>query len=318
MTGTPYHNPTSPSPPFHGRATPEFMLGKPHARRYALRMATVDVSDVVERAHRRWPTVTWSAAAFEAHLAGEAPSYPEDLYLGGAAGHRDDDAWVVISEEIGPEARRVLKRQPTADFTIEDLWAEAQMKTMVDDDKADPLPDGRQPAQLIRYRAQVKLLNYYILIARRIAIQRQRKRKEDLTLHTTEEGESVTIPIADAAGPTPDEDAAEREMAQRLGRAIANAFASLTEEQQFVLAMVYREQMLQKEAGAMVGWSEFKTSRQMSKATSQLREAMTSELGEAWTPSLNAAWEGCWQRAWESIASPGSAARSTVTQDAGA
>jgi len=56
----------------------------------------------------------------------------------------------------------------------------------------------------------------------------------------------------------------------------------------------------------------------MSKATSQLREAMTSELGEAWTPSLNAAWEGCWQRAWESIASPGSAARSTVTQDAGA
>ena len=310
--------PSRPGPAPGLLAGPRAVLGKRGGGRYALSMGKVDAGDVATRARRRWPSVQWSIESFARHLGEDCPAHPEDLYLAGAAGHRLDPAWVVIAEQIGPPTQRVLRRLPTADCTVEDLWADALAKTMADDEQADLLEDHRRPARLIRFRAEVKLLNYYILIARRIAIQRQRKRKEDLTLHVRQEGETTDLPVPDGQGPTPDEAAAEREMAQRLPGIIAEAFTRLTDEQQFLVAMVYRDRVLQKEAGAMLGWSEFKTSRQMSKAISQLREALTSELDEAWTPSLAAAWEGCWQQAWDAAPPPTPAPRPAQPQAEGA
>ncbi|MCE9589039.1 MAG: LPP20 family lipoprotein [Planctomycetes bacterium] len=91
-------------------------------------------TDPVESSHRqaaeRWPRIAWALDAYARHAerAGDDCRYPLDLYLGGAAGHCIEAAWGVIDSELGPPTRAVLQRQPTADYTIDDLWADAIAK----------------------------------------------------------------------------------------------------------------------------------------------------------------------------------------------
>ena len=259
-----------------------------------------------EQAVSRWPDVGWPLPAYASHIADARPAHPVDLYLGGAAGHRIDPAWTTIESDLAPAAKRVLARLPLADFTTDDLWAETLVRLMADDGEASALADGRQPARLIRYRGKVKLLNYFVVVARRIAIGRQRKRRPTVSLTpTTVEGEEAPeVQQADPAAQSPDTDLADREIAAAMRQTIASAFVSLSAEQQFLITMVYRQNMKQKEAGGMLGWSEFKTTRQLQAARGRLREALECVDGVDWGPAVSAAWEGCWANAWGEVQDP--------------
>jgi RNA polymerase sigma factor (sigma-70 family) len=242
----------------------------------------------------------WPEDAFEEHLAGELPEYPEDLYLAGAAGWRVDEAWVVIEEELGPHARRTLAKQPHADYLIEDLWGDTLQKLMEDDPKGEPIDKVRYTARILRYRGKTKLVNYFILTGKRIAIDRQRRRRGDVSLDGIDsdgEGYPAHEPVArpEVSG------LEERETLGKLTTAISQAFSSLSPEQQFLLAGVYRDGIQQKEAAELLGWSPFKASRQMKSAIESLREAAESIIEGHWTPGVAAAWETCWQNCWESV-----------------
>ncbi|MEM0914905.1 MAG: sigma-70 family RNA polymerase sigma factor [Planctomycetota bacterium] len=257
--------------------------------------ATSHDPDRFEQARSRWPDVDWGASAFHEHVAAASSRHDGDLYLAWAAGHRIDAAWIAIDSEIGPRAQRIMgpMRRP-ADYPAEDLWSDTIAKHIADDPDRPALPDGRQPAMIIRYRGDASLLNYLLDTARKLAVSRYRKRKPDLTLDApTSAGETdgptrVSV-LADRDADEPGEAAARREQHALIIEAMARAIAKLSDEQRFLLAMVYRDGMMQKDAGALLGWSPFKTSRQMKAAMKAVRAEVASCAGLEWTPEAREA-----------------------------
>ncbi len=246
------------------------------------------------RACQRWRQVDWPLQAYAAHVGSERPRFPVDLYLGGAAGDRLGSAWQTLEAELGPDVQRVLLRQATADFAVEDLWAETLTRMMEADPASPPLADGRHRARIHRYRGLVKLVNYLITIARRLAIQRSRRLTVQGPLLSVEE-----VPLADVRAATPDQLHHEHQMARRLETALTTAFGQLSAERRFLLVMVYAQGMSQKQAGAMLGWSESKSSRQLAAAIDWLRQTVVRQAGVEWTPALSAVWGAVWQSCWE-------------------
>ena len=274
-------------------------------------MPGTKADQLYERGTQRWPSVAWPQTAYQAHLDGDSPPHPADLYLGGAAGHRISAAWEVIQTELGPPAKRILSGQPSADFTLDDLWAQAVSQLIDNDSKHSPLADGRQPAKIIRYRGLVSLLNYFVVVAKRLAIQQNRRNRSRPTLSLTgsdDDAHTEPPPAPGRATASPEEHISAQETADRMKHCVGKAYAKLSGQQQFLIAMVYRQGMLQKDAGAMLNWSAFKTTRQLKAAMAIMRDAMTDlaeELpGLDWTPALAAAWEGCWAEAWADVQVP--------------
>lgn len=250
----------------------------------------------------RWPAVQWPRQAYVQHLGRESPPYPVDLYLAGAAGHRLDAAWEAIESDLGNKARAVLHRQPSADMTAEELWAEAILRLLAEDMERPVLADGRRPAMIIRYRGLVQLLNYLIVIAKRVGIGRKRRMKPTLSLS----GTGPTDDPHDVAqnGPTPAQSLESSEDATELAAAVRAAYGQLSAEQKFLIAMVYRNGMKQKQAGAMLGWSEFKTCRSLAAAMESLRKSIARWAGADWNGPLAAAWEQCLQICWNDVQVP--------------
>jgi RNA polymerase sigma factor (sigma-70 family) len=276
---------------------------------------TPDIHGLYHQARRRWKRVNWPLPAYRAHLGDQVPPFPTDLYLGGAAGHRLSSAWSTIETELAPDARRIVSRLPTADTTADDLWAEAVLRLMSEDPGAARLPGGQYPARIIRYRGLVRLLNYLVTISRRLAIQRDRRRRHaSVALHGGEVG-ADRLRHANHAQ-TPDEQTLQDEAVERAAVALRAAWRALAADQQFLLMMVYRHGVSQRRAGDWLGWSESKTSRQINDAIGQLGEALRRAAGSSWNPSLAAAWGGLWADCWEEAPAFRSATRPVHAEDA--
>ena len=238
--------------------------------------------------------MVWDHRDYQAHVEnGDRPDYPIDLYLAGAAGHRIDSAWIVIETEIGPKVRRVMQFQPIADMTVEDIWGETRARMMAEDLKYPTLAQGVIPAKIIRYRARAKLITYLITTSRRLAIERDRRQR----LATCVPIDNVKDP-SDSTNPSPEDAAENAEAMTKMQECLNSAYGRLSAGQKFLLTMVYREGMKQKEAGAMIGWSEFKTSRQLAKAIKSLRSDLDAidevECAQLLAAGWSAAWETCW------------------------
>ncbi len=277
-------------------------------------MPVFSPDDYFHEATQRWPAIAWPPEAYLAHLGNETPSHPVDLFLGGAAAHRLDEAWEVIEQELGPETRRILRHQPTADYDLEDLWGDTIIKLMDNDESPSQnaesteniiLPDGRQPARIIRYRGKVKLLHYLILIAKRLAISRQRKLKPVLFLTLVgQDLQNTKDPggqLADTKTATPDVDAQRNETAQNMIHALAQAWTDLSSQQRFLIRMVYDRGMKQRDAGELLGVSPFKANRLIKKTMSSLQTSLAQAVDEPRSPAFTAAWAGVWAEHWKNI-----------------
>jgi DNA-directed RNA polymerase specialized sigma24 family protein len=262
-------------------------------------MSAGDLDRYFAEATKRYPAVRWAREAFARHVGTEPCRHPADLYLGGAAGHRVDAAWETIESQLGPETRRVLGRHALADFSPDELWSDTIGKLIDGADGYSPLPDGRSPAYIIRYRGRVPLLNFLILVARRLAIQRKRRIRPTMSLVRDDEDESThDLPSGDAS---PDEAAGDAELARRLEDRLAAAWAQLSPEQQFLLAMTGSGKMQQKEAGDMLGWSPFKANRAVKDAREVLQASLSEFSDTDWTPALRSAWEGFCTNLWKEV-----------------
>ncbi len=270
-------------------------------------MTGIAFDQILSKAKEQWPTVQWEPEAFRTHLTHEddqtSPRFATDLYLAGAAGFRVGQAWAAIESELGPEARRILTRQPIADCTVDDLWSEAVVKLMANDQQHALLPDGQTAAKIIRYRGKIRLLFYIVVIAKRHAINRNRISHRKRSLTRSQADEAIDMPVI-SQEIQPDVSVASSEIAAGLRMKLRSAVESLSVEQRFLIAMVYRNGMMQKEAGAMLGFSEFKTSRQLKEAMERLRDQLISVYDNQWTPALEAAWVGCWAESWSDVQVP--------------
>jgi len=247
----------------------------------------------------KWKSILWPKELFIKHVewirsGGVKPVHLEDLYLAGAAGFRLSSAWEVINSEFSARMIKTLSHMPLADMTPQDAWSETIAKVIDDDTEKDQLTDGRHPAKIVRYQGLVKLLNYLLVISKRIAIQRNRKKKPDYFLSAME-GFDRSAPESNAS---PQQSIATKDTVKQVFNGLRDAYKSLTTEQRFLVMMVYRKGMRQKEAGKMIGFSESKTTRHLKKAIETIKESMVAIDGIEMTGQLENAFAALWQEAW--------------------
>jgi len=261
-------------------------------------MPVSSVQSSYSLAAAQWPGIAFPEPAFLSHLGDDDPPHLTDFYLAGAAGHRIQEAWTAIETNFGPKSRNILKRFPKADFTPEDLWSNTLVRTMADDVNYSPLPDGRPPAKIIRYRGLVTLLSYLITIARRIAITRNRDNRPMYSLEAVNHEDSP-LQHADKRLPIPDISLQNAETLIATKAALKAAHSGFSPELQFLIAMVYVQGLKQKEAAKLVGWSEFKVSRALSDAMKTLRTCLQTALQGDWSADLAAAWQDLVRESWK-------------------
>jgi RNA polymerase sigma factor (sigma-70 family) len=258
---------------------------------------------VIEKAYKnaisRWAKILWPKESFASHVDSVRskdiePVHMEDLYLAGAAGFRIDPAWEVIDTEFSGRLKNTLSHMPLADMTPEDAWSETLAKVIDEDAEKDPLPDGRRPAKIIRYRGLVKLLNYLIVIAKRIAITRSRKKKPDYFLSAMEGFDKAVPNSADS----PEKKLVTKDTMKLIFERLSDAYKNLSTEQRFLVMMVYRKGMRQKQAGKMLGFNESKTTRHLKKAIEIIKQSFAGTDGVDLTEDVERAFSGLWAKAW--------------------
>lgn len=239
------------------------------------------------------------------------PKFLDDYYLGVAAGCRTESAWIAINQVFSDQTRRILRYHATADYAPDDLWADTIVQLMqeVPSNATPPLedlPDGRRPSHAIRYRAQIPLLHYLITIAKRLAISRHRKHKPVLGLASNTNNSSnpsydMNNLSQSVTNTTPHDVVESTEEAEQLKKMLKSAVTKLSQEQRFLIAMVYGQGAKQKEASTLLGISVFKASRLLKAAMATLQQAMR-ELGNINQSSeLLSAWESAWSEEWKKL-----------------
>lgn len=244
------------------------------------------VDTTYDSASKRWPDVRWPKAAFAQHVARHRTrtraKFGEDLFLAGAAGHGDADAWRIIDRDFGPGVRAYLGRRGATDQDPDDLWQAAASRLL---DSARPsrrrvigaTSRSGQP-RLLSYAAMTSLTSHLITVSVRIAISRRRTRKGppkstplDLVMNacaadptaTTSPG-SPSSPIGFDAGVA-------------LARRVEAAVNALDVETRVALKLVYFDGMPRAVAGQLVGWTPSTTTRRLQRATAFLNAAIVPD-----------------------------------------
>ena len=244
--------------------------------------------------------ITWPKEMFRKHLRfacsaadGKKAVFLEDLYLGGSAGHRVDPAWVAIHNDIAPDVKDIMSRRASGNLSAEELWSKTLERLIDEDKELTPLKDGRYPAKIVRYRGLVKLVNYCVTIASRLAIQNHRKSRANISLSAVD-GEKFVA----AKSQTPEEAVAQSEAQKIIIDTIITTYKSLSPEQRFLITMVYRQGLKQKQAAKMIGWSEYKTTRHLAKAFEVMRRALEKQGCIEFTDKVSEAFAGIWCNDW--------------------
>lgn len=237
-------------------------------------------------ASARWAEVRWSFEGYAAHVGEDRPPHLEDLFLGGAGGWRRDGAWDAIHREVSGPLELRLRRQACGTFAPEDLVGESIAALLADDPGATPV-DAVHPSKLVRYRGRTSLINYFLVVAKRIAIGSHRRRRElpaDL--------EALDPPDRRGCG------IGEEDLPQldRLTDAIREAYGSLTARQRFLLAMIHGQGVPKAQAGELVGLPPWGVSRELDRIHDRMRFALEKAMPAEWNALSTEAWASAWRR----------------------
>lgn len=237
-------------------------------------------------ASARWPGVAWDFESYASHVGDDQPPHLEDLYLGGAGGWRRDGAWDAIHREVSGPLEIRLRRQACGTHTPEDLVGESITALMADDPEAASDREVR-PSKLVRYRGRTSLVNYFLVVAKRIAIGSHRRRREHAA-----DLEAMDPPDRSASTRDPDQ---ERQF-DRLTQAIREAYRSLTARQRFLLAMIHGQNMPKAQAGDLVGLPPWGVSRELDRIHDRMRFALDGVAPEQWGDLAREVWESAWRQ----------------------
>jgi RNA polymerase sigma factor (sigma-70 family) len=237
---------------------------------------------------RRWPTVNWPMERYGLHVGASVPKHPEDLFLGGAASERLPEAWAAIQEDIRPEVLRRVSRVRSRTASPEDLWSEAIVRLMAEDQHGSSLPDGSRPTNIVRFRGDAPLASFIAVVAKRAGIDLLRR---DAAAAHREHFASVQRL---GRQPSPEQDAIEAELAQRFAADFRDAFGSLPPSRQALLSLVYGQRLPKSEAGRLLGMPDYKVSRELAASMETLRERLSAPPQGDWTPEAARMWLRVW------------------------
>ena len=216
---------------------------------------------------RRWSGIRWPFERYRRHLGEEQPRYPEDLFLGGAAGEREDAAWSVVDDQLrGPVVSR-LSRSARGGRAAEDLWGDVVLKMISDDPEGPRLPDGRAPARVIRFRGRSTLGTFFYVAGLRIGIDAHRRREgrpEVVSLEVTPSSDGAVL---DDGGSDPDE-------VDRLASRFVEAFSALPPTRRALLALVHGRGLPKGRAAALLGLKPYQVSRELRRSIAAIRDRL--------------------------------------------
>ena len=258
-------------------------------------MAKDPVREIWEESQGTWPLVTWSLEAYRSHMGDTVPTYPQDLYIAGAAGCRISEAWSSIDEAFRMMVTRKLATSARADLEPEDLWSESVARLMRADPESGHTEMGEPLMHITRYRGMTRLPWYFLATARTIAIDRHRRLVRDPKQYATEFYEDVaqSSHLDDPAVAT-----SQLEQMDVLMRSIVDAFHGLSSNHQFLLSAIYRDRMSKADAGSMIGLSPWQTSRELRKAEEHMRLRVEHALPREWDTPTKDAWSHGWEQCW--------------------
>lgn len=240
-------------------------------------------------ARSRWRGIEWPLARFRRHLRDERPRHPEDLFLGGAAGERLPEAWSSVHEECRSPVVERLHGSPRGGLSSEDLWSEAMVKLMGECLESDPLPDGRRPAKIIRFRGRSTLGTFLYVTALRVGTDAHRRRQARPAVESLESGAEVgsnepSVEIERVSAEALDEEA----------RRFTEAILGLTAERRALLALVHGRGIARGTAGRLLGLPPYQVTRELKRAVAEIRDRLRLSGDERWTSDRIDAWLRAW------------------------
>ena len=245
-----------------------------------------------QAALRRWPNVRWSLERFGVHVGDRSPNHPEDLYLGGAASERLNEAWSVIDQECRPVVLRRAGRVAGRSGSADDLWSETVLRMISDDPNGPTLSDGAKAARIRRYRGDIPLPSFMALIATRIGVDLMRKEAVSDRIGTAKSVDAQRNQAQASAL------VMEEELARRFAEEFQRGFSSLSPSQQALLSLVYGQGLPKAEAGRLLGMRDYKVSRELAQSMDILRERLTMASPGSWTPQAVHMWTESWTEAF--------------------
>lgn len=234
----------------------------------------------------RWEHITWPYEAFQQHLTilgAHTHRNAADLYLSGAAGFRIRDAWSAIQHAAGDRAIQLLNRYRLRGCDPEDIWSDALVKLARDDTQFPTQPFNAlgfqdTPAAIVRFDGRCTLVNFVILVAKRLAFDAMEKSQNTSTTSTDAiertEADATTTPFADRLS--------NPAVSSALAKALATIFADLTAEDRALFSMVHLHSMTRREAADFLGWRDpSKATRHLQNIGAAIHSAVDNAVGTA-------------------------------------
>ena len=182
---------------------------------------------------------------------------------------------------------------PTGNNSVEDIWAEKLADLLEEEPEWPRLEGNLRPAKIVRYRGLTSLLSFLFTSVRRKAIDLNRSNRVHETLGPLDR--------SDSSSRSPDDIAQRKETLARFCQTFLQAFRELTTEQRFLILMVYRTGMKKKAAGALLNWPDYKVTRELALARTELLNRLVDhELIERSSGFVHL-WESAWQGLWKCI-----------------
>lgn len=226
-----------------------------------------------------------------------------DLELARQISGGDTEALGALRAELHPSLLARLRarniRNSEADDLLADMWGDCvptsddETEIMIPEGTALPgdeatLRQASRPSLLEKYNGRAPLRSFLFTVAFRRFLDLQRRRQFIANAPTQSEDFSRTSFIQ--AIPAPDGNPADSFLVECLKSAIQTAIEACPDDAWLIFQLVYLHRIPQRDAGALWGWREYETSRQLKGVKEHMKAVIELEL-KSKDPHLDLPWE---------------------------
>jgi RNA polymerase sigma factor (sigma-70 family) len=154
---------------------------------------------------------------------------------------------------------------------------------------SNPLPDGRLPAKISRFRGRSTLRTFLYVTALRIGIDAHRRRRARPEIESLEFGQELQ-----SNEPTVEFEQVSAEAVDEEARRFTEAILGLTAKRRALLALVHGRGLARGAAGRLLGLPPYQVTRELKRAIAEIRDRLRLCGDEGWTSERI----GVWLRAW--------------------
>jgi RNA polymerase sigma-70 factor len=232
-------------------------------------------------ARARWPAVKLAPELFMQHLAERLPDAEpgsslesllgqmsvEELYLACACLHHVPLAPETFEQHYLRKLPRLLRNRERSAAALDEICQLTSVKLLVS------TPEG--PPKIAEYRGKGELLSWVRITAMRIAAKQQVLQKP-----TVDPEEELVQPLLNGAGEAPELAFIKQHHQEDLRHAMREAFASLSDEDRYLLRLYYVDRLSMYALEPLLGLSQPTISRRLRDIREKVRKETLRQLQE--------------------------------------